>query len=374
MLPSASSVRQLVLSLVALSPLILAVYILAGFPSPPGPPVAHPSLPALPPSCASWSVYPDDYYQGGFYVLLPHGRTRYWLIGPNHGPRVVLVHGLSIPAIVWKVVAPVLASRGYRVLLYDLYGRGYSDAPDVTYDHIRWDDAYVVGFSMGGGIATAFAVQFPHLVNGKVALAASTGIMESSDISRTAKFMSSPFVQSISSLPPFQVSIITVIPLSDYSRLTALHASPRQCSSQIVRLQSAHLPHYNAAVASSLRDGPTRGLAYAFSALSDSSNDILLIHARQDMADKTVPYKYAAKIQALVPQAKLVTIVDGGHDITATRAKEVNAALLHLLSASLASGTGRRGTQREQTARREWWKRERVNKFEKASVIFTAGC
>ena len=43
----------------------------------------------------------------------------------------------------------------------DLYGRGYSDAPDVTYDvslhttqlallmqHIRWDNAYVVGLSM----------------------------------------------------------------------------------------------------------------------------------------------------------------------------------------------------------------------------------
>lgn len=75
MLPSASSVRQLVLSLVALSPLILAVYILAGFPSAPSPPVAHPSLAVLPPSCASWSVYPDDYYQGGSYVLLPHGRV-----------------------------------------------------------------------------------------------------------------------------------------------------------------------------------------------------------------------------------------------------------------------------------------------------------
>jgi pimeloyl-ACP methyl ester carboxylesterase len=95
----------------------------------------------------------------------------------SHILQVVLIHGLSIPAIVWKDVAPVLASRGYRVLLYgnvtrapstlgltvrsDLYGRGYSDAPDVTYDvslhtsqlallmqHIRWDDAYVVGLSM----------------------------------------------------------------------------------------------------------------------------------------------------------------------------------------------------------------------------------
>ncbi|KAG6369632.1 Alpha/Beta hydrolase protein [Boletus reticuloceps] len=330
---ASSPVRQLVLSLLALPPLFLAVYILAGFPYPPNPTAIHPSLASLPPSCASWSVYPEDYYQGGSYVLLPHGRTRYWLIGPKQGPRVVLIHGLSIPAIVWKDVAPVLASRGYRVLLYDLYGRGYSDAPDVTYDvslhttqlallmqHIKWDDAYVVGLSMGGGIATAFAVQFPHLVNGKVALVASGGIIESADISRTAKFMSSPFVQSVSSLPPFRHYMRLLVNGSEVHAINPIQ--------EIVRLQSAHLPHYNAAVASSLRDGPVRGLAHAFRALSNSSNEILLIHGT---ADKTVPYKYTFKIQALVPQAKLVTIVDGGHDITVTHANEVNTALLHFL-------------------------------------------
>ncbi|KAF8432929.1 alpha/beta-hydrolase [Boletus edulis BED1] len=336
MLASTSPVRQLVLSLLALPPLFLAVYILAGFPYPPNPTAIHPSLASLPSSCASWSVYPEDYYQGGSYVLFPHGRTRYWLIGPKQGPRVVLIHGLSIPAIVWKDVAPVLASRGYRVLLYDLYGRGYSDAPDVTYDvslhttqlallmqHIKWDDAYVVGLSMGGGIATAFAVQFPHLVNGKVALVASAGIIESVDISRTAKFMSSPFVQSVSSLPPFRHYMRLLVNGSNSSEVQAIN--PIQ---EIVRLQSAHLPYYNAAVASSLRDGPVRGLAHAFRALSNSSNEILLIHGT---ADKTVPYKYTSKIQALVPQAKLVTIVDGGHDITVTHADEVNTALLHFL-------------------------------------------
>ncbi|KAF8549951.1 alpha/beta-hydrolase [Imleria badia] len=315
-----SPVRQLVLSLLALPPLFLAVYILAGFPYPPAAPAIHPSLASLPPSCASWSVYPED------------------------GSRAVLIHGLSVPAIVWKDVAPVLASRGYRVLLYDLYGRGYSDAPDVTYDvtlhttqlallmqHIRWNDAYVVGLSMGGGIATAFAVQFPHLVNDKVALIASGGIMESADISRTAKFMSSPLVQSLSSLPPFRHYMRILANGSSSSELEAIKPIH-----EIVRLQSAHLPHFNAAVASSLREGPVRGLADAFGALSESSNDILLIHGT---ADKTVPYKCASKIQDLVPQAKLVTIIDGGHDITVTHANEVNAALLHFLSGGLTSDT-----------------------------------
>ena len=65
---------------------------------------------------------------------------------------------------------------------------------------------------------------------------------------------------------------------------------------------------------------------------------LTLIFYVQGTSDRTVPYKYASKIQALVPQAELVTIVDGGHDITVTHANEVNAALLHFLSGGLASG------------------------------------
>ncbi|KAG6871508.1 hypothetical protein C0993_003212, partial [Termitomyces sp. T159_Od127] len=92
---------------------------------------------------------------------------------------------------IWRDVAPDLASRGFRVLVYDLYGRGYSDAPQTTYDvnlftiqlallmqYLRWDRAMIAGVSMGGGIAMAFTAQFPHLVDDKVVLIASAGVME----------------------------------------------------------------------------------------------------------------------------------------------------------------------------------------------------
>lgn len=91
---------------------------------------------------------------------------------------MVLIHGLSVPAIIWKDVAPKLVAKGYRVLLYgmcaytqicgaqfsstpDLYGRGYSDAPHTTYDaklyttqlalllqYVGWSKANIVGVSM----------------------------------------------------------------------------------------------------------------------------------------------------------------------------------------------------------------------------------
>lgn len=259
------------------------------------------------------------------------------MIGPEDGEKVVFIHGLSIPAIIWKDVAPVLASRGYRVLLYDLYGRGYSDAPKVTYDvslytsqlallmqHINWGSAHIVGLSMGGGIGATFALHFPQLVNDKIALIASAGIMESSDISQTAKIMSSPLVQTITSLPPFRYYMLRLANASNASE-----RGPIDPIQQIVRLQSAHLPYFNAAVASSLRDGPVRGQEYAFKALGNSTRQVLLIHGT---ADQTVPYNYASKIQGLVPHLKLETIKDGGHDLTITHAREVSDLLLRFLS------------------------------------------
>ena len=35
--------------------------------------------------------------------------------------QIVLVHGLSVPAIIWKDVAPQLAGKGFRVLVYGTF-------------------------------------------------------------------------------------------------------------------------------------------------------------------------------------------------------------------------------------------------------------
>ena len=35
--------------------------------------------------------------------------------------QIVLIHGLSVPAIVWKDIAPALVSQGHRVLLYGTF-------------------------------------------------------------------------------------------------------------------------------------------------------------------------------------------------------------------------------------------------------------
>ena len=134
-----ASARFLVYTLLVLPPILIATtyHLLASFPDPrPWQPTSN-SLASLPQECRSWEIYPETYYPGGNYVDLPYGRvrlyscfsrcvffllsslqTRYWLYGPEDGAKVVLIHGLSIPSIIWKHIAPELVHRGMRVLVY----------------------------------------------------------------------------------------------------------------------------------------------------------------------------------------------------------------------------------------------------------------
>ncbi len=124
------------------------------------------------------------------FATLPDGVIGYTWHGPENGPVVVLVHGFSMARYVFDLNVPALTGAGYRVLTYDHYGRGSSDRPDLTYNADLFDRELVslldalgvqapvnlLGYSMGGGIATVFASRHPERVR-KLALMAPVGFM-----------------------------------------------------------------------------------------------------------------------------------------------------------------------------------------------------
>ena len=109
----------------------------------------------------------------GQFAELSGGKTHYRWLGAETGPVAVCVHGLTTPSVVWGPVAEGLGKMGYRVLVYDLYGRGFSDRPKGDQDSAFFtrqldelladqgveEKITLLGYSMGGAIAAGFAGQ-----------------------------------------------------------------------------------------------------------------------------------------------------------------------------------------------------------------------
>lgn len=102
-------------------------------------------------------------------------------VDQGRGAPVVLLHGFTGSyARHWEAPGLIVAleSAGYRVIAMDCRGHGESGKPhdagqyglemvqDVLrlLDHLRIDRAHIVGYSMGGGIATQLLVRYPNRV------------------------------------------------------------------------------------------------------------------------------------------------------------------------------------------------------------------
>ena len=114
----------------------------------------------------------------GSFVELTDGVTHYELGGPEDGAAVVLIHGFMVPYFIYDPTFDFLTNSGFRVLRYDLFGRGWSDRPRLPYNvdfYVRqlrdlldalWlpTPLSLVGLSLGGIISAAFSVRCPGCV------------------------------------------------------------------------------------------------------------------------------------------------------------------------------------------------------------------
>jgi len=96
------------------------------------------------------------------------------------GPPVLLLHGFGGEIWVWEKQVAMLSKR-HRLYIPDLLGHGYSDRPDIEYTPALFIDTIkqfmdqlglrrmsLIGNSMGGGIAWAFAATHPERVDALV--------------------------------------------------------------------------------------------------------------------------------------------------------------------------------------------------------------
>jgi pimeloyl-ACP methyl ester carboxylesterase len=147
------------------------------------------SLIAAAPSAAAQTLGPELQayaypYPVSFFPLRISGqdfRMAYMDVAPTaepNGRTIVLLHGKNFCGAYWKDTIACLAGQGYRVVAPDQLGFGKSSKPETYYtfqllaastkrllDSLGIEHAAVLGHSMGGMLATRFALMYPDFTS-----------------------------------------------------------------------------------------------------------------------------------------------------------------------------------------------------------------
>ena len=95
----------------------------------------------------------------------------------GEGEVVVLIHGFTLDSRMWNDQFDSLA-KSYQVIRFDQRGHGRSEGVSKRFkqeedlkglfETLKIDYAHIVGLSMGGHVATIFAIKYPELVGSLV--------------------------------------------------------------------------------------------------------------------------------------------------------------------------------------------------------------
>ncbi|MEM6385401.1 MAG: alpha/beta hydrolase [Pseudomonadota bacterium] len=265
---------------------------------------------------------------------LPSGATHYRWAGRETDPVVVCIHGLSTPSFVFAATERSLVALGYRVLSYDLYGRGYSararGAQDLVFFMEQLDalladqgvaDAFtLLGFSMGGQIATAFAARDDRVE--RLVLVAPAGLADTAGMA-PGWVWSAPIIGDWT-MRVFggiwlrrelveHTSIATVIP--DFEDRQAAETGMRGYLPALLSSRRHVLDHPN------IED---------YRQVARRRQPVMAIWGA---ADPVIPRRAMSGLARLNPDAQHVEIKGAGHNLLQTHPSEVAAALKAFLVA-----------------------------------------
>lgn len=245
----------------------------------------------------------------GQFVTLSHGIVHVRIAGPEQGRPVILVHGFSVPSYVFDKTSADLAASGFRVIRFDLYGRGWSARPDVDYDRelfanqllelmdtLQIARADVLGLSMGGAVVGRFAAEHPERVRSVVLVAPLT---RPHDISVMAWPGVGEWLARAWFLPSLAANQLEDFP------------HPERVSGWAERFQpQMRYDGFGRAILSTIRHVTATSSVPDFEKVGKSGLPVLLVWGD---ADNTVPYAEHADVQRAIPQAQFISLPGLGH-------------------------------------------------------------
>lgn len=137
------------------------------------------------------NVLKDDSFRktinSGNFVELSNGFTYYNIDNRFNENTLVFIHGFSVPSYIWEKTYNSAKEKGFKVIKLDLYGRGFSDNPDLDYtdelfanqviellQELQITNATFLGLSNGGRVISKLADIKPNMVEKLVYVSASS--------------------------------------------------------------------------------------------------------------------------------------------------------------------------------------------------------
>ncbi|WP_320240992.1 alpha/beta hydrolase [Cognatiyoonia sp. IB215182] len=265
-------------------------------------------------------------------MKLRHGQTHYQLDADTNKPLLICIHGWSTSSYVWEPLRPFLRKQGYRLLTYDLYGRGFSDRPRVSHTAElytcqltqllnRLDLAdkklNVLGYSMGGAIAARFVSQRLASVDRLLLLAPAGMVVRlpiSRFIARAVPKTNDPHI--LNSIPRF-------LPKQFDSEAEGFKNVLEVA--QILRMQKRELLYqgYVPALLSSLKGILATSMQMEHLKIASSNVKVRAIFGTND---RTIPSPWARKrFDQWHPSGVSDDIIGAGHGLTYTHADHIEA-------------------------------------------------
>jgi len=256
---------------------------------------------------------------------LSQGQTHYRWDGPKNGPVAVCVHGLTTGSYVWDPTVAILTRMGYRVLRYDLYGRGYSDRPAGTQDRAFFltqleeilddqgveDQILLIGYSMGGSIAAAFTAQHPQRIDRLVLLApAGLGLSETW------------FARICRQVPLIGDALMGAFGGIMLRRGVRASSPPGEIRDE--QLDETRRKGYLAAVLSSQRHMLAEDLSDSHAQIAARGIPVLAIWGEQD---GVIPITSLGQLAQINRRARHETIAQATHTLGITHPKEIQTAI-----------------------------------------------
>ena len=250
---------------------------------------------------------------GGSYIRLSGGVTHYALEGPANGQVVVLVHGGTVPMFTWDAVSPLLTAAGYRVLRYDMYGRGYSDRPHVTYNRQLYrgqllelldalnlkEPVDLAGYSFGGGIVADFADRYPQRVR-RLAL-----------ISPVVYNFKTPRIFRIPVIGEILARFIGIRTVTKRAN-TMYEGTPSAEHNSALFVKQTTFKGFQDSLLSMIRSDAIGDYRDSYESVGKQKRSVLLIWGSHDTE---IPEDVIKTARKLIPHVQFHAIPDAGHNI-----------------------------------------------------------